>query len=124
MILSKAIPNACLWAFGTAAALSQQQTNGDSVWGTLQAPQFPEFLTSNPLPDGYPWGTKTANNSNPYTEAPNTGVTRHYQFTLSRAQMAPDGYQKNVILINGQFPGPMIEANWGDYIEGRRSRNM
>lgn len=22
-----------------------------------------------------------------------------------------------MILINGQFPGPMIEANWGDYIE-------
>ncbi|CAL3964432.1 unnamed protein product, partial [Diplocarpon coronariae] len=24
----------------------------------------------------------------------------------------PDGVSKNVILINGQFPGPTIEANW------------
>lgn len=112
------IPSAGLWALATAAALSQEQTNGASPWGTLDAPQFPNFLTSNPLPDGYPWGTQMANNSNPYTEAPNTGVTRHYQFALSRAQLAPDGYQKNVILVNGQFPGPMIEANWGDYIEG------
>jgi FtsP/CotA-like multicopper oxidase with cupredoxin domain len=24
---------------------------------------------------------------------------------------------KNGITINGQFPGPLIEANWGDWIE-------
>ena len=103
-------------------ALSQDQTNGASLWGTLDAPTFPQFLTSNPLPDGFPWGTKTANNSNPYRQTPNTGITRHYQFRLSRAQIAPDGYLKNVILINGQFPGPVIEANWGDYIEGKLSQ--
>ena len=54
MILKWTIPGACLLAFGTAAALSHNQTNGASVWGTLQAPQFPEFITSNPLPDEYP----------------------------------------------------------------------
>jgi FtsP/CotA-like multicopper oxidase with cupredoxin domain len=27
-----------------------------------------------------------------------------------------DGFNKSVIYINGQFPGPMIEANWGDTI--------
>ncbi len=27
---------------------------------------------------------------------------------------------KNVLLVNDQFPGPMIEANWGDWIEGKR----
>ena len=102
-----------------ARALSQDQTNGASLWGTFDAPTFRQFLTSNPLPDGFPWGTKTAKNSDPYKEAPNTGVTRHYQFTLSRARIAPDGYLKNMILINDQFPGPMIEANWGDYIEGK-----
>ncbi|KAL2021622.1 hypothetical protein VTK56DRAFT_6975 [Thermocarpiscus australiensis] len=31
--------------------------------------------------------------------------------------IAPYGYQKNSILINGQFPGPLIEANWGDTIQ-------
>jgi len=33
------------------------------------------------------------------------GVVRHYNFTVSREVLAPDGYQKGVILINGQFPG-------------------
>lgn len=31
--------------------------------------------------------------------------------------MAPDGVETSMILVNGQFPGPLIEANWGDWIE-------
>ena len=51
---------------------------------------------------------------------PKTGVTRFYDFTISRGTVAPDGYSKPSILINGQFPGPLIEANWGDEIQGTR----
>ncbi|MCJ1286660.1 hypothetical protein MMC26_006006 [Xylographa opegraphella] len=113
---------ACLFNF--ARGLSQEQTNGVSLWGTLELPTFPAFLTSNPLPEGYPWGNKTAKYSNPYKEAPDTGITRYYQFTLSRGQLAPDGYLKNMILVNSQFPGPLIEANWGDYIEVEITNNI
>ena len=105
--------------FTLARALTQAQTNGASLWGTLEAPTFPQFLTDNPLPNDFPWGTRTAKNSNPYKNCPDTGITRYYDFTLSRSQIAPDGYLKNVILINGQFPGPEIEANWGDWVEGQ-----
>jgi FtsP/CotA-like multicopper oxidase with cupredoxin domain len=48
---------------------------------------------------------------------PDTGIVRKYRFEAKRAVIAPDGYNKKVILVNGQFPGPMIEANWGDWIE-------
>lgn len=113
LILLLAVP-----FFSFSQALSQADTNGASTWGTLDAPTYSKFLTNNPLPDGYPWGTAKANDSNPYTQAPNTGVTRHYHLTLSRTQKAPDGYLKNVILVNDQFPGPLIEANWGDWVEG------
>ena len=85
--------------------------------GTLQAPLIPQFLTNNPLINGFPWGTLTAGGSNPYTSAPNTGVIRSYDFTLRRGSIAPDGYQQSVILVNGAFPGPTIEANWGDTIQ-------
>ncbi|TVY15230.1 oxidoreductase ptaK [Lachnellula arida] len=101
-------------ALGIIASLSQQQTNGGSTWGTLDNPLLPQFLTNNPLPWGLPWGPLTAKDDNPYTSAPNTGVIREYDFTIKRGQIAPDGYMKNVLLINGQFPGPMLEANWGD----------
>ncbi|KAM3068000.1 hypothetical protein ACMFMG_011048 [Clarireedia jacksonii] len=77
------------------------------------------LLTSNPvtpLPQGFPWGTKTANNTNP-SNPPNTGVIRKYDFTVKRGKKAPDGYLRDVILVNDQFPGPLIEANWGDTIQ-------
>ncbi|CAG8974793.1 hypothetical protein HYALB_00000405 [Hymenoscyphus albidus] len=105
-------------ALSLVGALTQGQTNGASKWGTINPqPTFPNFLTNNPLgAGGFPWGSLTAGGNNPYKSAPFTGVTRRYDFTIARGQIAPDGYQKDVILINGQFPGPPIEANWGDTI--------
>jgi hypothetical protein len=48
---------------------------------------------------------------------PDTGVVNHYDFDIAYDVAAPDGVKRNVILVNGQFPGPLIEANWGDWIE-------
>lgn len=64
-----------------------------------------------------PWGDKTAGGSNPYKDGPDTGLTRTYEFNVSRGVIAPDGYEKSVMLVNDQFPGPLVEANWGDWIE-------
>lgn len=33
------------------------------------------------------------------------GVTRYYDFTIARSLKAPDGFNKTVLLVNGQFPG-------------------
>ena len=60
---------------------------------------------SKPITNGYPWGTKGAGNSDPYMDAPDTGVVRSYDFTVARGTVAPDGFEKNTLLINGQFPG-------------------
>ncbi|KAL8627715.1 hypothetical protein Q9189_006582 [Teloschistes chrysophthalmus] len=113
---------------------------------------------SQPLQNGFPWGSRTAARTNPYEDSPNTGtklcvlacfsvdvannaadtnaagVFRNYDFTLKRGFIAPDGVNKSVILINGQFPGvsremvsilqrlltavqPTLEANWGDMFQ-------
>lgn len=68
-------------------------------------------------PRTFPWGSRTADNTNPYNDPPKTGVTRKYHFVIERAILAPDGVARDVIVINGQFPGPTIEADWGDDIE-------
>lgn len=115
--ISGVINGALGWLFGVTAALTQSLTNGKSLYGTLQAVLFPLFLTNNPLPDGFPWGTRTSTNTSPYTQSPNTGIIRSYDFTISRGMLAPDGYLKPVLLVNGAFPGPTIEANWGDTIQ-------
>ncbi|MCJ1225204.1 hypothetical protein MMC12_001853 [Toensbergia leucococca] len=91
-------------------------TAGTASLGTLSANPLPPFLTNNPLPNGFPWGSCTANNTSP-KNPPVTGTTRYYDFTVRRGTAAPDGFQKNVLLINDQFPGPTIEANWGDWIQ-------
>lgn len=41
-------------------------------------------------------------------------TTRTYNWTIAQKVAAPDGYQKTIIAINNQLPGPVIEANEGE----------
>ncbi|KAI0150937.1 Cupredoxin [Pestalotiopsis sp. NC0098] len=107
-----------------APRMSQEMTNGKSVWGTLDAPTFPDFLTDNPLPNGKPWGSVQRRDYDSSTTPPVTGVTRYYDFDVRRGILAPDGFEKSGIFVNDQFPGPAIEANWGDWIEVRVHNNI
>lgn len=63
-------------------------------------------------------------NTNYYNTSPHTGVIRSYDFTISRGVIAPDGYERSVLLVNGAFPGPLIEANWGDTIQVTLHNNI
>ncbi|KAI0165720.1 multicopper oxidase [Xylariaceae sp. FL1272] len=58
-------------------------------------------------------------NTDYYATSPVYGVTREYFFEISEFDnwTGPDGQVKEeVMLINGQFPGPVIYADWGDTI--------
>ncbi|KAG7069716.1 multicopper oxidase [Colletotrichum scovillei] len=46
----------------------------------------------------------------------NVTSMREYVFNITRQQHSPDGFEKSMILVNGQSPGPLIEANTGDTI--------
>jgi hypothetical protein len=103
------------------APLTNAEQVGNSTWGTLCQESFPKWL---PRENGKPymkapWGDKTTKNSDATvrSDVPNTGDTRYYEFNITRDQISTDGVLRDVILINGQFPGPIIEANWGDMIE-------
>lgn len=80
----------------------------NSVLGILNTPHLPVPLVSPGV-----------SSIDPYSRVPRTGRTVHYNFSVSRGILSPDGYQKNMVLVNGDFPGPVIEANWGDWIEGK-----
>jgi len=41
-------------------------------------------------------------------------ATRKFHFTITDEEVNPDGVYRQMILINGQFPGPLIECNEGD----------
>ncbi|KAF2168605.1 multicopper oxidase [Zasmidium cellare ATCC 36951] len=85
---------------------------------------LPDFLTNNPLPQGFPWGSATANNTNYYDTWPDTGVTRTYTWSIAKGTCAPDGVELDCVLVNNQFPGPLVEANWGDMIEIQVTNNL
>ncbi|KAK5124865.1 hypothetical protein LTR85_001055 [Meristemomyces frigidus] len=53
---------------------------------------------------------------NSYEVMPITCVTREYDFEITNTTLSPDGFERLVLAINGQMPGPLIEANWGDEI--------
>lgn len=57
--------------------------------------------------------------TDPIVGLPNTGRTVSYVFNVTRGVLSPDGYQQSMILVNGAFPGPLIEADWGDWISGQ-----
>ncbi|KAA1477561.1 multicopper oxidase 2A [Dentipellis sp. KUC8613] len=40
--------------------------------------------------------------------------TREYNFTVGQVQGAPDGFSRPMLVVNGMYPGPTIEANQGD----------
>ena len=42
--------------------------------------------------------------------------TRTYDFVVSQVHGAPDGVRKPMLVVNGMYPGPTIEANQGDRI--------
>lgn len=44
-------------------------------------------------------------------------AVRDYAFNITQGLTAPDGFLKPMILVNGQSPGPLIEANTGDRIQ-------
>lgn len=74
---------------------------------------LPLFLDGpHPFGSRFPWGEKSAVNTNPYVleQIPNTGVTRHYSWTISNHTVAPDGVEVTGILVDGQWPGPMVEG--------------
>lgn len=49
-----------------------------------------------------------------------TGVTCIYHFALPRRLSSPDGYQKNVIFLNDQFPDALVETYIKEGISSRQ----
>jgi FtsP/CotA-like multicopper oxidase with cupredoxin domain len=40
----------------------------------------------------------------------------HYNLDITNTTIAPDGIERVALTVNGQLPGPAIEANWGDTV--------
>jgi hypothetical protein len=112
-------------------SLPKQKQNGKSPLGDIDCPHLPnDGLPGGPSYPALPTGaTKTGGSTRSTTLAsptktapsgscptmPDTGVTRTYELDVAYQTIAPDGATRNGLTINGQFPGPLVEANWRDW---------
>jgi FtsP/CotA-like multicopper oxidase with cupredoxin domain len=48
---------------------------------------------------------------------PKTGKTVYYSLNITNQTMSPDGTPRDMLVINGQYPGPTLVADWGDTLE-------
>ncbi|OBT62136.1 hypothetical protein VE03_08311 [Pseudogymnoascus sp. 23342-1-I1] len=70
---------------------------------------------TNSADDRSCWGNYDLS-TNYYDEVPDTGVTVEVYLELVNTTASLDGVERNVLLVNGTFPGPTIIANWGDTV--------
>ncbi|KAJ9654059.1 laccase, multicopper oxidase, benzenediol:oxygen oxidorectuctase [Neophaeococcomyces mojaviensis] len=63
------------------------------------------------------WGGGYSINTNVDSTWPRTGRTVRYNLEIQNITLALDGHPKQVLAVNGQYPGPTIRARWGDTIQ-------
>ncbi|KAF2009296.1 multicopper oxidase [Aaosphaeria arxii CBS 175.79] len=103
--------------------LPHNSSNGSS-YPTATHPPYPTVsgTVSNSVNITVSVSTVTATASSTQTppsaclSMPDTGITRTYEMNVAYQTIAPDGVTRNGLTINGQYPGPIVEANWGDWI--------
>ncbi|EGO55032.1 hypothetical protein NEUTE1DRAFT_47815 [Neurospora tetrasperma FGSC 2508] len=86
----------------------------DSRWCWLRQLQAQEGESH---PKGY---TVTTN----YDNFAPIGIQRHYHMDISKQTIAPDGTPREARLMNGTYPGAMIEACWGDTVIVHVTNNL
>ncbi|KAL7422408.1 hypothetical protein Q5752_003054 [Cryptotrichosporon argae] len=97
----------------SAVAITQvTTTETTSATAAVATPQY----VRPPVPTNWVW-------NNPANVLPDANwdiyaamTTREYWWDISYAGGAPDGFPRRMTVVNGQYPGPLIEANTGDRI--------
>lgn len=104
----------CLTAF--SGVLTQAAVLSDHALPKVSPRADTSACSGNTADDRSTWCDYSID-TNYYDEVPDTGVTVEYWFELQNVTTAPDGVSRNALTVNGSFPGPTIEANWGDTVK-------
>lgn len=80
------------------------------------APFLAAVLLASNLVLGIPCAQDVANTEANFFDPCELPSTRHFDFTVTWGQNAPDGVERNMFMVNGQFPGPKIELIQGDSV--------
>ncbi|QDS68790.1 hypothetical protein FKW77_005840 [Venturia effusa] len=102
---------------GTGSLSSSASPTSFSVSSSSSFPSFSSSITSS-------LNSTNLTNAIACGKMPDSSIVRHYDLSVGLAVIAPDGVQKNGLVVNGAFPGPLIEANWGEWIEITVTNNL
>jgi FtsP/CotA-like multicopper oxidase with cupredoxin domain len=99
----------------SVSTTSSSSTSSSSTCGVKPTPSACIPCEGQPGPDPEKWCGYTANDD-PYAVMPQTCRTVYYDFEITNSTVSPDGIERLALVVNGQFPGPLLEANWGDTV--------
>ncbi|KAF8601045.1 hypothetical protein BDV93DRAFT_586815 [Ceratobasidium sp. AG-I] len=91
---------------GNAAEVLRRDSYGGSGHGSLVQPRLEQLTLSSNF------------------EITDKPTTRTYDWTITQEEGAPDGFYRPMLVVNGQYPGPTIEANEGDTIIVKVKNNL
>lgn len=57
-------------------------------------------------------------------EWPSTGKVVTYELEMTHETLSPDGVPRDMMVFNKQYPGPTIEADWGDIIQVKLTNSL
>jgi hypothetical protein len=110
-------------SYTVPTSCSSPATQSDSWQSTASTTQLtttpttaPESVCTNGPTTRDCWDETFSLDTDFDSNFPTTGRTVTYDWTITNMTMAPDGFERAVFAVNGQYPGPAIEANWGDYV--------
>lgn len=122
--------NQNLWNDWATATVSKATTTGyTNSTSPTKCPAYTPVANSsdtcNSAADRSKWCNWKDLDSDVYANDYQTGVTRQFTFTIENITLQYDGTgPKLALAINGQVPGPVIEANWGDMVQVTVINNM
>lgn len=105
-----------------ATGITASSTASYSTATTVSTTATASAVTSTATTSSNSVATGTASAPTSYSLDPSFSITtatttRSYSWTIAAQTGAPDGYDKTLYTINGQMPGPLVEANEGDTLE-------
>ncbi|THY30985.1 hypothetical protein D6D01_03040 [Aureobasidium pullulans] len=122
MYLLHTLPLLASWVAYAAgsAAMKRQASSTSSVAGsaTTLTPDDADTECTNGPHSRACWGGGFSIATDFDQKWPDTGKTVPYTLDITNTTLNPDGTgDRLVMLINNQYPGPVIRAQWGDWLE-------
>lgn len=106
---------ACLLALLSQKVLSAALPHGVFPLGSETLDARDSVCTNSPTTRSC-WTNGYSVSTDQDQKYPDTGNTVTYNFEITNTTLSPDGFSRDMLVVNGQYPGPVITANWGDTI--------